>query len=644
LNLLDANIAISCILQTAQHFPAAHFATIQFARLDSPESAARFDCQDMSKLNGNGVNGAGQRSALKRVRLQPAITPPGLVNDGRNGLYDPARAPLQAAPPLESIKSRSGLDLSAKVRELIKLAREQGHLSYDDVNDALPDDLFTAEDVDQVHATLRGLDIEIIDPADVDVEKSADEEEHETVHADVLDDPVRMYLKQMGRVPLLSREQEVEICKQIEAAEAAARAILFRIGFTGKEHIAMAEKLVAVPPKERFDRVVVDKWAAQREKHLSLLRKTMKLARELDGLADDAFARWQQNYSGPRSEKLKRAFLAADQKLQAIFPRFHFKQKILEEMTLVAENIRDRFQDSLRTLSQFEPAAKLTSAERECLAVEKDKLATLERFVRMPAREYLAACKELQSILARANDGRGHMVEANLRLVISIAKRYVNRGQSFLDLIQEGNIGLMKGVEKFEYRRGYKFSTYATWWIRQAITRCIADQARTVRIPVHMIEVINKLWRVQKQLMQELGREATVEEVADGLELPAERVRVIMKMAQQPVSMHSPIGDDDTSFGDLLEDNTAENPSEVTSFHLLRGKLGEVLTSLSERERKILELRYGLADGMPRTLEDVGRHYNVTRERIRQIEAKALRKLRHPTRRLKLEGFLDAAE
>jgi RNA polymerase primary sigma factor len=263
----------------------------------------------------------------------------------------------------------------------------------------------------------------------------------------------------------------------------------------------------------------------------------------------------------------------------------------------------------------------------------------------MSTEELLNEYHELRVWVRKAHRAKTEMVEANLRLVISIAKKYTNRGLSFLDLIQEGNMGLMKAVEKFEYRRGYKFSTYATWWIRQAITRSIADQARTIRIPVHMIETINKLMRVQKQLVQDFGREPTPEEVADEINLPVERVRAVLKMAQQPISLQAQVGDsDDTTFGDFIPDSTAEDPADVTAIALLKEKIRDVLDTLTERERQVLEQRFGLVDGYSRTLEEVGRQFKVTRERIRQIEAKALRKMRHPTRIRQLHGFIEAQE
>ncbi len=559
------------------------------------------------------------------------------ANNGNTTAVDPRLETV-------SIRTKSGVDLTEKVRELLLLAKEQGHLTYDDINDALPDTIVTPEDLDQIYTKLANLEVDIVDPAEVDrIKQPEAEEEEEKGRLDILDDPVRMYLRQMGKVPLLTREQEVSICKRIEEAENDQKRIIYSFGFAAKEHIALAEKLISEPPKERFDRVIVDKKIESRDRHLKALRQLVKKVRELDQKVDEQYAKWQTAKPADR-EAERREFQKLDKKLQDNFPKFFYKQKVIEEMVLVTQNIHDKIQASLRVILDLEKQRK-SETQQAIIKSERQKIHALEEFARMPHLDYLQAYETLNQQAAKAHQAKTEMAEANLRLVISIGKKYTNRGLAFLDIIQEGNMGLMKGVEKFEYRRGYKFSTYATWWIRQAITRAIADQARTIRIPVHMIEIIGKLMRAQKQLLQEFGREATPEEIADEMQISVERVKAILKMAQQPISMQATVGDsDDACFGDFIEDKTAENPSEMTSYSLLKDKLSDVLATLTERERRIVELRFGLVDGYARTLEEVGKQYKVTRERIRQIEAKALRKLRHPTRVRHLKGFLEVAE
>lgn len=536
-----------------------------------------------------------------------------------------------------------------KVDELANLAKEQGFITYEEINEILPMNFDSAELIDQVLIFLSGLDVQILNQSEVERQKERKKEVKELEglpkrSEGTPDDPVRMYLKEMGSVPLLSREEEVEISKRIEKAQVQIEKIIMRFRYSTREAISIINYLIH--NKERFDKCITEKEIINKSEFMALLPKLMDLLKKEDNLFESLLLELEdlqlkKNEKNKILEEIEKSRI----RTQAYLRRLHCRHNIIEDFVEVIMRAHDRFTALEKEIQELAPRAERNKFAALKLAAAKRKLRKKELAAGRALDDFKKDVRMLQRWMDKSQEAKREMVESNLRLVISIAKKYTNRGLSFLDLIQEGNMGLMKAVEKFEYRRGYKFSTYATWWIRQAVTRAIADQARTIRIPVHMIETINRVLRGAKKLMMETGKEPSPEELANELGIPADRIREIYKIAQHPISLQAEVGDGgESQFGDFLEDTGADSPAEATGYSILKDKMNDVLETLTDRERKVLVHRFGLQDGKPKTLEEVGVEFNVTRERIRQIEAKALRKMRHPTRSKQLKAFLDLLE
>ena len=536
-----------------------------------------------------------------------------------------------------------------KIEELVAIAKEQGYITYEEINEILPMSFDSPEQIDQILIFLSGMDIQILNQVEVERQKERKKEAKELEGAvkrteGTSDDPVRMYLKEMGSVPLLTREEEVEISKRIEKAQIQIEKIIMRFRYSTREAISIANYLIT--GKDRFDKIVSEKEVSDKGAYLALLPKLCGLLKQEDSFLETFLVQLKD----PKLKKVDRVKISEDIeksriRTQAYLKRVFCKHNIIEDFIEVILTAYDRFLVLEREIQELIPRAEKNKFAAAKLQGVRRKLIKRELAAGRGLDEFKKDVRMLQRWMDKSQEAKREMVESNLRLVISIAKKYTNRGLSFLDLIQEGNVGLMKAVEKFEYRRGYKFSTYATWWIRQAVTRAIADQARTIRIPVHMIETINKVLRGAKKLMMETGREPTPEELATELGLTPDRVREIYKIAQHPISLQAEVGDGgESQFGDFLEDTAIESPAEATGYAILKDKMNEVLTTLTDRERTVLIERFGLLDGKPKTLEEVGVRFKVTRERVRQIEAKALRKMRHPTRSKQLQAFLDLLE